>query len=58
MMICITLEMEDNVKSKRITVPVDEKEHAEVAAHVEKKGFDSVAAYIRMLVRDDMRAEK
>jgi len=42
------------MKSKRIVVPMTEKDHDEVVAHVKKKGFDSVAAYMRMLVRVDM----
>jgi len=43
------------MKSKRIVVPMTEKDHDEVVAHVKKKGFDSVAAYMRMLVRQDMK---
>lgn len=46
------------MKSKRIVVPMTEKDHDEVVAHVKKKGLDSVAAYIRMLVRQDMQGEK
>ena len=46
------------MKSKRIVVPMEEKDHKEVVAHVKKKGLDSVAAYIRMLIRADMIGEK
>ena len=46
------------MKSKRIVVPVTEKDHAEIIAHVKKCGFDSVAAYIRMLVRQDIEGQK
>ena len=42
------------MKSKRIVVPMTEKDHDEVVAFVKKKGFDSVASYIRMLVRVDI----
>ena len=45
------------MKSKRIVVPMTEKDHEDVVAHVEKKGLDSVAAYIRMLIRYDMQGE-
>lgn len=46
------------MKSKRITVPVTEKDHDEVVAHVKKKGLDSVSAYVRTLIRDDMDRQK
>ena len=46
------------MKSKRIVVPMTEKDHDEVVAHVKKKGLDSVASYIRMLIRDDIRVVK
>ena len=42
------------MKSKRIVVPMTEKDHDEVVAFVKKKGFDSVAAYVRMLIRVDI----
>lgn len=42
------------MKSKMMVVPMTEKTYKEVVAHVKKKGFDSVAAYIRMLIRDDI----
>ena len=46
------------MKSKRIVVPVEESHHAKILAHVKEKGFDSVAAYIRMLMRQDMDQKK
>lgn len=46
------------MKSKRIVVPMTEKDHDEVVAYVKKKGFDSVASYIRMLIRDDMKVRE
>lgn len=45
------------MKSKRIVVPMTEKDREEVLARVKKRGLDSVAAYIRMLIRDDMKRE-
>ena len=44
------------MKTKRIVVPVEDDHHAEILAYVKKKGFDSVAAYIRWLLRQDMGA--
>jgi len=45
-----------NMKDSRIVIPVEEKEHADIKIHSEKKGFDSVAAYIRWLIRQDISA--
>lgn len=42
------------MKSKRIVVPIEENDHPKILAYVKKKGFDSVAAYIRWLIRQDM----
>ena len=42
------------MKSKMIAVPMTEDMHNKVVAHVKEKGFDSVAAYVRMLIRDDL----
>jgi len=44
------------MKDSRIVIPVEEKEHADIKIHSEKKGFDSVAAYIRWLIRQDISA--
>ena len=46
------------LKDMRFVVPVDGKMHEEVTALVDKKGLDSIAAYIRMLVRKDLEREK
>lgn len=46
------------MKSKRIVVPVEEKEHEQVKIQAKKKGLDSIASYIRMLFRRDFLAEK
>lgn len=45
------------MKSRRIVVPVEEDHHTEILVYVKKMGFDSVAAYIRMLIRQDMKGE-
>lgn len=45
------------MKDKRFIVPVEDKMHEDVTALVEKKGLDSIAAYIRMLVRKDLERE-
>lgn len=45
------------MKTKRLVAPVSEKYHNKVVAHVEEREFDSVAAYIRWLIRQDMRTE-
>jgi len=42
------------LKDMRFVVPIDEKMHEDVTELVEKKGLDSIAAYIRMLIRQDM----
>ncbi len=42
------------MKSKKIVIPLEEDHHAEILAYVKKMRFDSVAAYIRMLIRQDM----
>ena len=46
------------MKDKRIVVPIEEDHHFEIITYVKKCGFDSVAAYIRMLIRQDMEGEK
>ncbi len=44
--------------SKPIVVSVTPKVHEDLVAHVKKKGFNSVAAYIRILIRADLDLEK
>jgi len=46
------------MKSVRIVIPIEEKMREDITKHVLKKGFDSMAAYIRMLIRDDLYGEK
>jgi hypothetical protein len=46
------------LKDKRFIVPVEDEMHEDVTAHVNKNGLDSVAAYIRMLIRADLEREK
>jgi hypothetical protein len=41
------------MKDQRIVILVDEDEKADFEARATEKGFDTVAAYIRWLVRKD-----
>lgn len=45
------------MKSKKIVVPVEKSHHAKILAYVKKMEFDSMAAYIRILIRQDMKRE-
>lgn len=46
------------MKDKRIVVLVDDSEKAEFENKATKRGFDSVAAYLRWLARRDNDNEK
>ncbi len=41
------------MKDQRIVILVDETEKAEFESKATEKGFDTVAAYIRWLIRQD-----
>lgn len=45
------------MKGKRFIIPVEDKMHEDVVSNVREKGLDSVAAYIRMLIRADLNLD-
>ena len=40
---------------RTIQVPYETKEHNEIAKHAKKQGFNTLAAYVRWLIAQDMK---